>query len=134
MNPELIQSPSRNRTEGKLTRAELDRYQRRAHDLRSAAFVHMLKSIGRVVGAVFQPLKDALDRRRAIAELQRLDQRMLKDIGIERSQIPLIAEQLIQRRRANRNPVKVYSLRALSATQASAEKPDDEECCPPLAA
>ncbi len=137
MKPELIQSPHRARPVTGLTREQLDRYLRRAHCLRSAAFGRLFKRIASLFGALFRRLKRAHDRRSAIAELRRLDERTLRDIGVERPQIPLIVEQLIARREADGKPQGAYPLRALTsipATSTAGTDAEDDQRCPPLAA
>lgn len=121
-----------------LSRSELDHYLRRAHYLRSVAFSRMIKSgaagIARGFGTLFRALKASRDRRRAIGELRRLDERTLKDIGIERSHIPFIVDRLLERRKADGNARKAYPLRVLTAPAATRPANDDDERCPPLAA
>lgn len=134
MKPELIQSPHRPPPATGLSRDELDRYLRRARCLRAAAFNRALKSAARRLGGLIRALHESRDRRRAVAELRRLDPRTLKDIGIERSQIPFIVEQLVARRKADGDPRKVYPLHTLTASSPPAAEPEDDERCPPLAA
>lgn len=135
MKPELIQSPHRAPPVTGPTREQLDRYLRRAHCLRSAAFGRLFKRIASLPGALFHGLKQAHDRRSAIAELRRLDERTLRDIGVERSQIPLIVEQLLARRETYGEPQGAYPLRVLTSTPATAgTDAEDDERCPPLAA
>lgn len=134
MKPELIQSPNRARPGQDLSRSELDRYLRRAHCLRAVAFNRLIKSVARGLGAPFRGFKQARDRQSAIADLQRLDRHMLKDIGVERSQVPLIVEQLLQRPKAKGEPPKAYPLRFLSTLPAPGAAAEDDERCPPLAA
>lgn len=132
MKPEHFQSPYRT-TGASLSREALDRYTRRAHYLRSLAFKRAVQRLLRGVSAAFRSLKTSRDRRRAIAELNALSERTLKDIGIDRSQIPLIVEQLLARREADGDAQKVYPLRALTRdVDCSGVK--DAERCPPLAA
>ncbi len=141
MKPELIQSPSRasaadTEPTPSLSRATLEHYARRAHRLRSAAIGRAAKSaVAALAGrfeAIFQDFKQSRDRRKAIGELSRLSERTLKDIGIERSQIPMIVEQLLERRKADGVAGKAYPLRLLRS--APAQPAADDECCPPLAA
>jgi uncharacterized protein YjiS (DUF1127 family) len=134
MKPELIQSPHQAPPERGPSRSELDRYLRRAHCLRAAAFSHLLKRVAGSLRALLQRLEESRDRRRAIADLSRLDARTLKDIGLERGRIPMIVEQLIARRRAEQAPGKAYPLRALATPPAPEAAAEDDERCPPLAA
>lgn len=142
MKPELIQSPSRasaadTEPTPKLSRAIVEHYARRAHRLRSAAMGRAAKSAVAALAAgfeaIFQAFKRSRDRRKAIGELSRLNARTLKDIGIERSQIPIIVEQLLERRKADGVAEKAYPLRLLTSAPAQPAA-DDDECCPPLAA
>lgn len=142
MKPELIQSPTRASAADaelapRLSRAMLEHYARRAHRLRSAAMGRALKGAAAALAggfaAIFQAVKQYRDRRKAISELSRLEERTLKDIGIERSQIPLIVEQLLQQRKADGGARKAYPLRLLTTSPAR-RAADDDECCPPLAA
>jgi uncharacterized protein YjiS (DUF1127 family) len=134
MKPELIQIPQGATPAHGLSRAELGRYLSRAHRLRVLAFSRLITGIVRGLGALFQSLNKARDRRSAVAELQRLDRRMLKDIGVERSQTPLIVEQLLQRPKAKGEPPKAYPLRYLRALPTPGATGEDDERCPPLAA
>ncbi|MDX1528070.1 MAG: DUF1127 domain-containing protein [Gammaproteobacteria bacterium] len=143
MKHDLIQFPHRTRPEVyrqpvTLTRAELEYYSRRAHALRSEAFSRLFKGaaagLGRGVRALYRALKESRDRRRAIAELRQLDERTLKDIGIERGQIPQIVEALLAKREAEKAPRKAYPLRALTTAVTARRSVGNGECCPPLAA
>jgi len=134
MKPELIQSPHRAPPALGPSRSELDRYLRRAHCLRAAAFSRLLKSVAGSLRALFQRLKQSRDRRRAIAHLRRLDEHTLKDIGVEGERVPVIVEQLLARRRAEQEPRKAYPLRILVAAPAADAAADDDERCPPRAA
>ncbi len=143
MKHDLIQFPDRTRPEVyrepvTLTRAELEYYSRRAHALRSDAFARLFK--GAVTGlasgirGLYRALKASRDRRRATSELRGLSDRTLRDIGIERAQIPQIVEALLAKREAEGAPQKAYPLRALTAERPAHHSAGDGECCPPLAA
>ncbi len=143
MKHDLIQFPDRTRPEVYrqpviLTRAELEYYSRRAHALRSDAFARLFTGaatgLARGVRALYRSLKESRDRRRAISELRRLSDRTLRDIGIERSQIPQIVDRLLERRKADGDSNKTYPIRELKASAKSAESFENDECCPPLAA
>ncbi|TQV70819.1 DUF1127 domain-containing protein [Denitrobaculum tricleocarpae] len=57
-----------------------------------------LAVFGRVVKtALVNPLRVAMLRRRTLANLQQLDDRLLADIGIERTMIPTVVKQLVSR-------------------------------------
>jgi uncharacterized protein YjiS (DUF1127 family) len=134
MKPELIQISQGAAPAQGLSRAELDRYLRRAHCLRAVAFSRLVERIARGLSALYRGFKQARDRRSAIAELRRLDRRMLKDIGVERSQVPLIIEQLLRQPKAKGEPPKAYRLRSLRALPTPGADAEDDERCPPLAA
>ena len=143
MKHELIQFPDRTRPEVyrqpfTLTQAELEYYNHRARALRSDAYARLFKgaavALGRAVRALYQGLKESHDRRRAISELRSLGDRTLNDIGIERSQIAQIVDQMLERRKADGDSRKAYPIRELTATSGSADSFVDDECCPPLAA
>ena len=71
----------------------------RARELQSEAFGRVFGAAGRVVARTvshaFRGIVDAVRKRRTIAELSRLDDHVLADIGIDREQIPTIAQGLI---------------------------------------
>ena len=74
-------------------------YTVRARRLQSEAVGHALGAAGRFlarIGAVaYRRIAAALRKRRTIAQLRRLDDHLLSDIGIDRGQIPMIAQGLI---------------------------------------
>ena len=71
----------------------------RARELQSEAISRMFGAAGhfvaRTVSHAFRGIVDAVRKRRTIAELSRLDDHLLADIGIDREQIPTIAQGLI---------------------------------------
>ena len=134
MKPERFQSPYRVPFATGLSETELQRHLRNARYLRSLAFKRAFQGAVRAVTSALGALKTSLDRRRAIAELSSLDERTLKDIGIDRSEIPLIVEQLLAHRKADGDPKKVYPLRALTREPEPCLEASDDERCPPLAA
>ena len=71
----------------------------RARELQSEAFGRAFGATGRFlarsVSRAFRGITDAVRKRRTIAELSRLDEHLLADIGIAREQIPTIAQGLI---------------------------------------
>ena len=75
------------------------RYGARARELQSEAIGRAFRSAGRLftrnVSAAYHAIAGAIAKRRTIAELSRLDSHMLADIGIDREQIPVIAQGLI---------------------------------------
>ena len=50
--------------------------------------------LARIVARAHHSIVSAIRKRRTIAELSRLDDRMLADIGIERARIPMVAQDL----------------------------------------
>ena len=76
----------------RLTAKELGliRRQRAATQGHAAAPAHSTGLLASAVGAV----KQALQRRRTIAELSRLDNHLLRDIGLERGNLESVAEAL----------------------------------------
>lgn len=71
----------------------------RARELQAQAIGHTLVATGRFLARSGSGLRrritGALRKRRTIAELSRLDDHALADIGIDRAQIPMIAQGLI---------------------------------------
>ena len=74
-------------------------YTARARELQSEAIGDALGTAGRfLAGGVaggYRWIADGIRKRQTIAQLSRLDDRMLADIGIDRVQIPMIAQGLI---------------------------------------
>lgn len=74
-------------------------YTARARQLQSEAIGRALGAAGRALARIayhaFRGIVDAVRKRRTIAELSRLDAHLLADIGIDREQIPTIAQGLI---------------------------------------
>ena len=68
----------------------------RARELQSEALGRAFGAVGRMlartVSRAFRGIVDAARKRRTIAELSRLDAHLLADIGIDRAQIPTIAQ------------------------------------------
>ena len=75
------------------------RYVARARRLQSEAIGRGLGAAGRFLARTgadaYRRARAALRKRRTIAELSRLDDHALADIGIDRAQIPMIAQGLI---------------------------------------
>ncbi len=71
----------------------------RARELQSEAIGRAFGAAGRAVARIayraYRGIADAVRKRRTIAELSRLDDHLLDDIGIDREQIPTIAQGLI---------------------------------------
>ena len=74
-------------------------YTARARQLQSEAIGRAFGAAGRFlarnVSGACRRIVDTIRKRRTIAELSRLDDHMLADIGIDREQIPMIAQGLI---------------------------------------
>ncbi len=64
---------------------------------------------GFVSTSVINPLRLAMLRRRTLANLHQLDDRLLSDIGIERTMIPEIVKQLVSRESADAHPVAAHN-------------------------
>ena len=71
----------------------------RARRLQSKAVARAAGAVGRLLArggsGAYRWIAGAIRRRRTIAELSRLDDHMLADVGIDRAQIPMIAQGLI---------------------------------------
>ena len=74
-------------------------YTARARELQAEAIARILGGAGRLIARsatrALRGLADALRKRRTIVELSRLDDHLLADIGIDRGQIPVVAQGLI---------------------------------------
>jgi len=74
-------------------------YTARARELQSEAIGRAFGTAGRFLArtgvTAYRLVGDAIRKRRTIAELSRLDDHVLADIGIDRAQIPMIAQGLI---------------------------------------
>lgn len=111
--------------------ATLDALARRGRCLRSAAML----SAGRAVSAAFKSVYDALRaryrRQQAIAELSRLNDVLLADIGIARADIPLVIDGLISKERPQ--PLDTVSKISISSTSKVLRSPcpdaiNDDDC------
>ena len=71
----------------------------RARELQSEAFGRALGAAGRFVARcttnALRGMADAISKRRTMKALSRLDDHLLADIGIDREQIPVIAQGVI---------------------------------------
>ena len=74
----------------------------RSHYLRSEALYQGIGAAIGVLGGAYRALRDGLRRHNAhrttVAELSRINNHMLADIGIRREQIPMIVEGMLDRR------------------------------------
>lgn len=69
-----------------------------------------LGTFGRFVKtSVINPLRLAMLRRRTLANLQQLDDRILSDIGIERTMIPEVVKRLVSRENTSAQPVAAHN-------------------------
>lgn len=66
-------------------RIDFDHYLVRARELRSQSYVRLFRAIGRIVGGVLGALREQRVRKRALAELLSLDDRGLRDLGLNRA-------------------------------------------------
>ena len=69
------------------TSHQLRKYQQLSHKLRSIAFTGVLTSLAKYLVAQWLKISSYRQRRMAVAELDKLDSFMLKDIGMTRSDI-----------------------------------------------
>lgn len=66
-------------------RIDFDHYLLRARELRARSYAGALGALGRAVAGVFRALRARRARKRALAELLSLDDRALRDIGLNRA-------------------------------------------------
>lgn len=66
-------------------RIDFDHYLVRARALRSQSYAGLFHAIGRVIAGVFRALRAQRARKRALAELLSLDDRGLRDLGLNRA-------------------------------------------------
>lgn len=127
---------------GKLpTGAELSALERRGRCLRSAAMFTAARTLAGFLGRSLRGLRRGLSRRlaqrRAIAQLSRLDDRLLADIGMRREDIPRVVDSLA-RRSDDRGAETVRSNPsaglALAPTHADAKRAANDDHCPSRAA
>lgn len=64
---------------------DFDWYLLRGRQLRSQAFARVFRAIGRGIAAWLKAVRDQRARKRALAELLSLDDRDLRDIGLNRA-------------------------------------------------
>ena len=79
-----------------LTRREVASYAHSRSELRFPARVSLRDSLAGVASAAARALQHRRARRGTIYDLMVLDDRMLKDIGLSRCQIPWIAEEIVR--------------------------------------
>lgn len=66
-------------------RIDFDHYLLNARALRSQSFARLLSAVGRSIARVFGALREQRARKRALAELLSLDDRGLRDLGLNRA-------------------------------------------------
>lgn len=66
-------------------RVDFDHYLLRAREVRAQSYAGALSAIGRGIAGWFRALRDLRDRKRALAELLSLDDRSLRDLGLDRA-------------------------------------------------
>ena len=66
-------------------RIDFDHYLLNARALRSQSFARLLSAVGRAIARVFGALREQRARKRALAELLSLDDRGLRDLGLNRA-------------------------------------------------
>lgn len=76
-------TPAIRRTED--GRIDFDHYLVRARALRSQSYAGLLRAAGRVIAAALGALRERRARKRALAELLGLDDRALRDMGLNRA-------------------------------------------------
>ena len=66
-------------------KVDFDYYLLRARQLRSNAYARVVRAIGRGLAAWFKSIREQRKRKRALVELLSLDDRGLRDIGLNRA-------------------------------------------------
>ncbi len=66
-------------------RIDFDHYLLNARALRSQSFARLFSAVGRAIARVFGALREQRARKRALAELLSLDDRGLRDLGLNRA-------------------------------------------------
>ena len=114
-----------------LSGATLEALARRGRCLQGQAIVEAAGAAWARVRAALDALRHYRQRRAAIAELSRLDDRLLADIGIHREQIPLMVDGMLARAAPGPDGQQTISRRAPVATTRTrdcAEPVNDEDC------
>ena len=113
----------------------------RSHYLRSEALYQGISAAIGVLGGAYRALRDGLRRHNAhrttVAELSRINNHMLADIGIRREQIPMIVEGMLDRR-ASTTEISPQTVDAVAVSTAPGVAcgcaAANDEHCPPVAA
>lgn len=66
-------------------RIDFDHYLLRARQIRGEAYTGVFRALGRVIGGWVKALREQRRRKRALAELLSLDDRGLRDLGLNRA-------------------------------------------------
>jgi len=113
----------------------------RSHYLRSEALYQGIGAAIGVLGGAYRALRDGLRRynahRTTVAELSRINNHMLADIGIRREQIPMIVEGMLDRRvsTTEMSPQTVDAVAVSTAPRVACGcAAANDEHCPPVAA
>lgn len=104
------------------TAADFEALARYGRCLRSAAMFAAARRLAghlrRGVRAVLEIVREQLRQRRAIADLSRLDDHLLADIGVRREDIPRLVNELARRTRADSGGgTAKRSMRAVAVTR-----------------
>ena len=70
-----------------LSGSSMQQFQQRAHQIRNQAFKQALNSIAGWIGSVWKVIQRYRQQRSSLAELAKMDQRMLQDIGLTQSDV-----------------------------------------------
>jgi uncharacterized protein YjiS (DUF1127 family) len=124
-----------------LTAQAIATHLQRGRYLRSEAFNRGIRGAIGVLDKAYRALRDGLRRHNAhrttIAELSRINNHMLADIGIQREQIPMIVEGMLDRR-ASTTEMSPQTADAVAVSTAPGVAygcgAANDEHCPPLAA
>ncbi len=124
-----------------LTAQAIATHLQRGRYLRSEAFNRGIRGAIGVLDKAYRAQRDGLRRynahRTTIAELSRINNHMLADIGIQREQIPMIVEGMLDRR-ASTTEMSPRTADAVAVSTAPGVAygcgAANDEHCPPLAA
>ncbi len=141
MTSQLNSSQQRAPPGADLTAQAIATHLQRGRYLRSEAFNRGIRGAIGVLGKAYRVLRDGLRRHNAhrttIAELSRINNHMLADIGIQREQIPMIVEGMLDRR-ASTTEMSPRTADAVVVSTAPGVAcgcgAANDEHCPPLAA
>ena len=100
-------------------------YARRGRRLRAAAFVATIEGLGQALSKPYRALRAYQRKRRALGELRALPDRMLRDIGIGRSDIAAVVEGLWSPRQSS-NGYRVRDVPVIKEEMRKKEEEDDK--------